>query len=423
VKTKFEEAFSRPSAAKNGGNKMRKIAILTAAVSLVAGGAALAGLNPEAPQLPVATYGTVSSLANNAGSSMCVDCHSRMPQTTGGTHFVSANLSNTHSSGGWVDAKNAVASARVAAEAGQYFNYTATAWASGGYSKYYNGTRSVIPAGATGIDLGDGNPVTPVTDTDAPDFYTSALGGANPATFELICESCHNVIVNVAGGNNLLDYPGNGDWVVQDATEADLCVGCHGFMYSATQLGSQPAPSAHGAGNWANARNTTDGTVKRGNSESHNIYGVEYAMNHHVMYNDQITPALVSDGFAWRDVLTFSGVAYTMNADTAFPTSQYPVDGTWGGSKVKPGTPANGINCLNCHAMGHGAQGGVQVSPASTGASILADTTADASIAGDSTTGDIQINRLGEGGRTWMGFNDNFYCNNCHHIPNGTANE
>ena len=388
---------------------MKRIVIIAAAASFLASGVSFAGLNPEFPMLPTALVGTYD-IANNQGSSMCVDCHSAVPQTTGGSHFVYNFANDTRSSGGWstADTNYATANARFTADDGKYFQYKVTSdWGTGRYSKYYNGTNSVIITGAA-ADIGDASLATAPPMTAAADYQTTIAGGTDPTGYQLICESCHNILNNVAGGNNLLaPLSSNADWSAADATEATLCVGCHGFMYSASG-------AAYSDVNYGNGRNTTDGTVRRGNAESHTINGTTYDMNHHVMIGDQINLAKISAGYAWRDVTSFAGTAHAANAETS--DGQYPVNGAWTDLKdaVKPTTATNAINCLSCHGPGHGNQGGTLMSDISSGASILLDTTISDTPASDNTNA---LTRIGEGVRGWMSFDDGLYCNNCHHLP------
>jgi len=151
---------------------MRAIPLLLLAL-LVASGAA-AGLNPADPGLPPAqAYGT--TYPNNRASAMCVDCHTANPKS-GGSHFVS------HWAGTAVRTTGNLAYERL------------LAWPTGVdyLSKY------ALPA-----------PPNPAA--------VSVTG----QTGEVICESCHNLRRNMAGGNNLLQAYRDSD------DPAALCEGCH----------------------------------------------------------------------------------------------------------------------------------------------------------------------------------------------------
>ncbi|PLX43720.1 MAG: hypothetical protein C0609_07555 [Deltaproteobacteria bacterium] len=127
--------------------------------------------------LPISTaYGI--PLANNEASTMCVDCHTVEPVNNGGSngsHFV------VHNAGGAEGFRTTNNSA---------LEYLGVWSSSGGSSKY----ASPAP----------------------PDVGTLSVTGQ---TGEMICESCHNLLTNIAGGNNLL---------AEYATEPSvLCEGCH----------------------------------------------------------------------------------------------------------------------------------------------------------------------------------------------------
>lgn len=134
---------------------------------------AWAGMNRQAPGFPAITmFG--QNFDNNHFSAMCVDCHSRTPSAYTpsdnaglGTHFVYGGPSK---------------------RTGTTTPEKTTAWTSGGLSKYGN---------------------------------FSTLRSVTGQVGEIICESCHNMLVNT-GENKLL---------VQDNVFTDpspLCEGCHG---------------------------------------------------------------------------------------------------------------------------------------------------------------------------------------------------
>ncbi len=134
--------------------------------------AAPAGLNPADPGLPDAqAYGT--SYPGNAVSALCIDCHTATP-VAGGSHFVD------HYDGSGVKATANTTWEKL------------DAWPSGGLSKF-----------------GSAAPPDP-----AAQSQTGTAG-------ELICESCHNLVTNAAGGNNLLEG------YRPEADPSALCEGCH----------------------------------------------------------------------------------------------------------------------------------------------------------------------------------------------------
>lgn len=137
-------------------------------------GTAWGGLNPASPGLPAAeAYGR--TYANNAASAMCVDCHSANPKP-GGTHFVS------HHDGAGVRLTGNLSYERLAPWDAHEKRY----------SKY------AVPA--------------------PPDPGAASVTGQQG---QAICESCHNLRENVAGGNNLLE-------VYRDTADpSTLCEGCH----------------------------------------------------------------------------------------------------------------------------------------------------------------------------------------------------
>ncbi len=145
---------------------------------------ARAGINPADPGLPTAqAYGT--SYAGNAASAMCVDCHTPNPKPNAGTHFVA------HYDGSGVRTT-------------QNLSYEKTdAWSGG--AAYLSRYASPAP----------------------PDPAARSVTGQ---TGEIICESCHNLVHNAAGGNNLLE----GFRESQDPSA--LCEGCH-----AAQAAGPPA--------------------------------------------------------------------------------------------------------------------------------------------------------------------------------------
>ncbi|NOY46601.1 MAG: hypothetical protein GXP50_14295 [Deltaproteobacteria bacterium] len=144
-------------------------------VLAVAAAPAWGGINPANPGLPTASaYGT--TYTGNAASAMCVDCHTANPKPNSGTHFVA------HYDGSAVRTTGNL-------------SYEKTdSWSGGAayLSRYAN------PA--------------------PPDPTAQSVTGQ---TGEIICESCHNLVHNAAGGNNLLER------FRENEDPSTLCEGCH----------------------------------------------------------------------------------------------------------------------------------------------------------------------------------------------------
>jgi hypothetical protein len=336
---------------------------------------------------------------------MCINCHTVAPG--GGTHFGSHFVFNpadsparpTNSGGG-----NAAGGLKAARDLGQYFKTTqwTTMTGSLSYSKYGR-TSDNASISAANDNAGFGGAVFVAAST-AP--YQAA---------EIICESCHNIVKNVAGGNNLVApmtaVSGAGTVYTQVApwnatNEAPLCVGCHGFMYvlNAANTGS----------NYADTRNTSEWGGLRTNNHFHMINGVQYDQNHHVMSGDPATVAEAAAGILWRDVLSIPSDGAFASLDVTLARGQMPQRAAWlntdGSGKVKAG--AANFNCVTCHSQPHSGNNG-------TAASILRDTDAGGVVIADTRPAGLQHTyRLGEGTgvntRTWMGLSDVQYCNDCH---------
>ncbi len=361
----------------------RVLAVLCA--SLLAG-PAMAGINPADPGLPTAdtTNNAGSSsytgftAGNNQASAMCVDCHTVQPKA-GGSHYVNATNSAgaTNSGGSGIDNTGAI----TTRDNGAYFKVSL--WNANGsngaatYSKYRNGTTSVVPD----------NTIAGVK-TATADATLS-----NYANYDIICESCHNIIVNDAGGNNLLETQANNEW--EDADVAALCVGCHGFMYT-----NQVDQSGSGLANWSDPRNNNEvagGTARKGNNEYHWVKGVARPQNHHVMTGDVIDSTQASLMVLWTDN---DVVSYTDSPISNTSTKgTYPQRATWLNGLTKPS--GGGLNCTNCHAPAHGQN-------ASPGASILRNatyTTAAHALG--------PIARISDRGG-WKKIDDLTFCGQCH---------
>jgi hypothetical protein len=158
------------------------IAVVALLPSVVTGG--MDPSNFGLPSVAGAVYGLAGPIAANGASAMCVECHTAVPVVARSSHFV-----HQYTGGTTRNTNNQAATERV------------DIWSdSGGRSKYGNFTL----------------PVTSVT----------AVNG------EMICESCHNVITNVPGGNNLIEKSFLNDTrpvtpnTLTSATTT-LCEGCH----------------------------------------------------------------------------------------------------------------------------------------------------------------------------------------------------
>ena len=146
------------------------------------------GLNPDSPGLPAVdnVYGR-NGIAGNGASAMCLSCHSATPIPGETAHFV-AHFSAK-------DGAN-----RTTTPANIPLKERTGAWTGSGASSKY------------------GNFLTWTSD--------------NTTRGELICESCHNLLRNVAGGNNLLEssLPSNprpGQPNDLNSATTTICEGCH----------------------------------------------------------------------------------------------------------------------------------------------------------------------------------------------------
>lgn len=372
-----------------------RILILVFGAFALCAGMAQAGLNPDNPGLAV----------SNGSSAMCINCHSVAPGDSGahwGSHFVynpaDSPARPTNSGGGSVTAGglNAVR------DAGQYFKTTRWTAQTGStsFSKYGRSTDNASVSAANDNATYGG----------AVFLAASAAGYQG---YEIICESCHNIVRNVAGGNNLVapmtamtatQQTQVAPWTGSD--EAPLCVGCHGFMYITDATNNTGT-------NYADLRNNSEwGSVRKENNHFHRINAIAYNQNHHVMSGDPANAALAGAGRLWRDVLSIPSDGAFASVDVTAARGQMPQRATWStdGGKVKNG--AANFNCLHCHSQPHSGLNG-------TAASILRDTTAGGVAIADTRPAGLQHTyRIGEGAgadqRTWMGLSDVNYCNDCH---------
>lgn len=370
-----------------------KVVLLGACALALAVGTAHAGVNPANP-----------GIVNNLSSS-CIQCHTQAPGggTHAGSHFVFNTAQpayTTHSGGG--------GTFRVDGQfrtAGQYFK--TTSWAQGGYSKY----------GRTA----DNNSYSAANDNSAHGaaVYSAAGTAATYQTAQIICESCHNVIHNVPGGNNLLapmvSATANGTTQVApqsagvpatNGPEAPLCIGCHGFMYTESATAPNPAGT-----NYADTRNTSDFGGRKGNNNAHAVNGTKVTQNHHVGTGDPIANTLAVQMYLWRDVTSVPSSGVAAAIDTGVTTrGQMPQQNVWtnDGGKIKA-TTTTWLNCMHCHAEPHSGLNG-------TAASILRDTNAGGTFTATGIARQDYILRMEDSGRKYMGFSDVNYCNDCHFL-------
>ncbi len=308
---------------------------------LLLGVPAQAAINPASPGLPPANAYTLTGLLNNAASAMCVDCHSRNPARytnptfagnyapptaadVKGSHYVMESYALAHSGGGWSDDRWLGT---------QYINgkyMKVDAWGlatdtnfSAGWSKWSNSTPASVPAYSTGAP-------TPIT----------------AGQYGIICESCHNILINAPGpgvtppqGNRkLLAWSSNN----QAQNNSYLCEGCHARMKA---------------------------TATAGNNDGGNFNGATAQLNtgrdHHVLGGDSITAALSATGRLW-------GRSWAWLDTTAQMGN--PVEPTTYANFIRPDALTTGdidfaaanstqITCSSCHRA-HNAQ-------TSTGALIL----------------------------------------------------
>lgn len=199
-----------------------KVLALGLGVLALGVGIAFAGINPGNVGLPTvlpASMGvdgytsTITAIDNNKGSAMCVDCHGRNPSrhVTGaantriGSHWVTKNFADTGSSGGYPgDGAKAGTNGRYL-HRGPWSRTAAdnTISSTLGVSRYGRISGSTVQAN-----------------------YEPAAAAAVDNTYQVICESCHNIIRNT-GDNKLLAVAG-ANW--DNIYGATLCIGCHGDM-------------------------------------------------------------------------------------------------------------------------------------------------------------------------------------------------
>ncbi len=255
---------------------MRRLLLaVQAVVFFVFPGVSVGGLDPAFPGLAPATAFGRPGITNDNVSAMCVDCHGLGPLTGRSAHFVAQPTRGT---------------------LGQSAKERTVAWTGSGRTSKFGNFSTWTSVATTG---------------------------------DLICESCHNVVTNVAGGNNLVEYsslssprPTQPNSLTSATTT--LCEGCH------TTETLSPLPGLLG---------------------------------HHPMTGDS-----TSSGAALSTADTVSTRGFVDNVTE--------VGGT--GSEVRyPGTDK--LSCISCHGNGHNAyvQTGARIlrkgfsrNPASPGAGV-----------------------------------------------------
>ncbi|GAB6063284.1 hypothetical protein [Deferrisoma palaeochoriense] len=348
--------------------------------------AAGAAINPADPGLAKADAYGEKGIPNNGASALCVECHTENPTPGKGTHFVlnalTGTLRRTNSGGGWPDAMWGVR------DAGEFFKITPWLeedWGNGGSSKYGDADtwESVVYTGGEAVI--------------AAEACRSETNPAAMGALELICESCHNLRVNIEGRYNLLAKVTSSP-VPDDTVEgghAPLCVGCHGFLY---QDDGGEANSLHS--NWNDPRNWSHvAGRRRGNNERHYIRGIAKPRNHHVMTGDVIDFPLAEAGLLVRDVdvLSPNMVSKPIRTDSrkgTMPIREVPLPPI-----VLPSDPYN-LHCVTCHAPGHGGD-------PSMGAAILRGENLGGKDRG------LGIDRIFDG-KEWGRYADVKFCGSCH---------
>jgi hypothetical protein len=357
--------------------------------SLLAAAPVLAGINPASPGLPRADTSRAAggytgfTALNNGASSMCVDCHTIQPKA-GGSHYVNATTTAgaTNSGGSGIGAAGTI----VTRDNGAYFK--AALWNTGrpsgttgsaGLSKYGS-----ITSATSAVSVSTDNTVVGVKTTTT--VAASALD-----TYDIICESCHNIVQNEAGGNNLLDTQPNNEW--EDTPVAEICVMCHGFMYTTHAANTTAPANAAYSVTGVNANEVAGG--HKSNNEYHWIKGVAYPQNHHVMTGDNIDSARAAAGLLWTDNLI---VSYTdQPIDNTSVLGTYPQKADW--TPLNKPSNIGWLSCTNCHTPAHGFNG----SPA---ASILRNATY-------TVAGSLPISRISDR-NAWKKIDDLGYCGQCH---------
>ncbi len=378
-----------------------KLLILALASASLIGAVAInsmAGLNPASPGIPSVTisgYGGGAALPNNQMSAMCVACHTRMVfGASAGSHFVFDDAHQTNSGGGWTSAD--YSKTGIPRDAGEYFHVTRWAGNDNNFSKYGDLTNKRSATAATAGRVGYELAVTGATN-------------ANLATYEIICESCHNIVKNVAGGNNLLDVPGDAIGSSNQYAEskvATLCVGCHGWLYdsNAANDNNSMANGAYWDNTWNLVFEATGAAKKNSNAAEFKNDGVKHNINHHVMTGDKRDSFIAAAMINWTPTAQFDSVqTHTMDTTVRPATSGYVLKASWTAPFYRSSVSTN-FSCYGCHMQGHG--GAV-----STGASILRG-----SASGNATSGIDRINdgrgwkdqdaKISAGAATW--------CQNCH---------
>jgi len=344
-------------------------------------------INPADPGLADASAYGQKAIKNNGSSSLCVECHSENPSQQMASHFVmnydGVSLRITNSGGGWDGSYYGVR------DAGQFFKitpWTVSEGGNGGTSKYGD-SKTFDSYKYEESRIGDTNDDT-------------SFSSMSPSMFsekEIICESCHSLRTNVEGRYNLLAYVTNSPYIGDNinGSIADLCVGCHGFLYH-----DDGGVTNYLNINWVDPRNLSRITqLRRGGNGRHYIAGVLTPRNHHVMSGDAIDIPLANAGLLMRDVSTMSPELISNPIRTDSPKGSMPVSPVAALPIVLPENPLN-LHCVTCHSAGHSGE-------PSLGAGILRGENLGGM---DSGRG---LDRISDG-RLYGNYDDRKFCRLCH---------
>ncbi|MHB8765124.1 MAG: hypothetical protein ACYDA8_12435 [Deferrisomatales bacterium] len=213
---------------------MKRLKILLAGAAVVTSGVALAAINPATPGLPqgwnmtgTQGYGSTAAvqvLPGNPGSAMCVECHSANP---------SAHISAPSKSNGYTASRtnnldwgsHTIMNTLAMTNRTDPRAYTNSGGGfTGGFGTQPRDNGAYMRSGVWSMTGGSGGVSKYNISNDAGGKVISVLGTALPGTIgwanaDMVCESCHNVLMNRGNQLFLGDYADNGTDV--------LCVGCH----------------------------------------------------------------------------------------------------------------------------------------------------------------------------------------------------
>ncbi len=213
---------------------MKRLTILLAGAAVATAGSALAAINPAAPGLPQnwtmtgtqgygSTAAVVGALNDNPASAMCVECHSVNPSLhitapatpSGGYDPTRANDRGSHAVMNTLAVTTRTDPRNTTNSGGGFL---------GGFGGGPRDAGEYMRAAAWGMSGGSGGVSKYNISNHASGKIVSVLGtgvGTTPtwAQVDMVCESCHNVVMNRGDRMVLADYADNGTDV--------LCVGCH----------------------------------------------------------------------------------------------------------------------------------------------------------------------------------------------------